>query len=291
MNRTVVFVVAISLLLLSATGCPQTDEPPSEASATQPARAQPSEVTLTMEARYLTDDAESNRVIFSPDSDLRRASYEHYYFERQAFLAIFGGVMPTESVEVVVRIKSTFSAQNVPSDPHLSAPVGGFGETNHSAEVISIVSGNQGQVQQPEEQGARPVEQRRQEGISGRFDDFNLTPGFEPDPVGADGEAGGPRDASSLGKDCQGKIAAEGSPDHVITLTEDFDYLRLRVFSQPRTSLVILDSAGNSTCVEDQQSLESAFRAGVYQVFVANLEERGNPAYLLEITEFRPEKY
>lgn len=62
------------------------------------------------------------RVVFSPDSDVRRASYEYYHFDRNAFLRFFGGAMPTEAVEVVVRIHGTSQGQNQPSDPRHAAP-------------------------------------------------------------------------------------------------------------------------------------------------------------------------
>ncbi|TVQ94318.1 MAG: hypothetical protein EA397_02310 [Deltaproteobacteria bacterium] len=102
----------------------------------QTAEAPAPPLTLTMEPRYLTDSPNENRVIYAPDSDVRRTSYERYHFSRSAFLHDVGGSLPTQPFQATVHISSTTTetSQGVKGG---SQPMGGFAITVHKARLIS----------------------------------------------------------------------------------------------------------------------------------------------------------
>lgn len=125
------------------------------------------------------------------------------------------------------------------------------------------------------------------------FQDIRLDRNFLPDPAVLEGTAGGSVDASALGTTshgpCAGRISA--NPDHRVTLGADFSYLRIRATASGDTSLVVRGPNGALYCNDDAVGLdpqiESAFSAGVYEIYVGQVSG-DNSSYRLEITEFRP---
>ncbi len=129
--------------------------------------------------------------------------------------------------------------------------------------------------------------------LSSNFEDLSLRPGFLPDPQTLSGVSGGPHDASALGTTpfgpCAGTIATH--PDHLLTVEEPFEYLRIRGFSDGDTSLVIRGPDGQVYCNDDAVGLdpqiEGSFAAGVYQIFVGAYGGEA-AAYTLDFSEYRP---
>lgn len=125
------------------------------------------------------------------------------------------------------------------------------------------------------------------------FENITIAPGFTPDPAQATGLAGGERDGSQFGQTAQGPCVGQidTTPDHVVTLEQDFSFLRFRVFSDSDTSLVIQGPRGyhcNDDTVGLDPVVEGRFAAGEYRVFVGAVGG-GFPEYTLEVTEIESE--
>lgn len=128
--------------------------------------------------------------------------------------------------------------------------------------------------------------------------DRNVTiaPGFAPDPITRDYVSGGAMDASAyeasnLSDDMCGGYMNGEEPDHVLTLTSDFDYLRVYVESEEDTTMVILTPGSNVYCYDDQYGLnpmtESAWAAGTYYIYIGTYGEADEYyPYTLYVTEF-----
>jgi len=124
------------------------------------------------------------------------------------------------------------------------------------------------------------------------YESFRLGPGFVPDPATGSGTAGGADNAARYGTTpdgpCVGSI--DTTPDHRLTLTGNFSYLRVRVTSPGDTSLVIKGPAGILRCSDDDIGLdpmiEGSWRAGSYEIYVGSLEARGQ-RYTISISEIR----
>lgn len=107
--------------------------------------------------------------------------------------------------------------------------------------------------------------------VGGNGTNFNLGPGFMPDPATATGTAGGPTDASTLQPDCRGYIAT--TPNHVLTATGAFANLRIVVNGgNADLTLVVQGPDGRYLCNDDSDGLhpmvQGAFSAGEYRIFV-----------------------
>lgn len=121
----------------------------------------------------------------------------------------------------------------------------------------------------------------------------DLAPGFWPDPIVLRYYSGGNQDASRYGEGCVGRIASV--PDHIITVTEPLDYLRIYVESSTDTTLVVEQrSTGEAACNDDADDLNPALEwdfmpVDVYHVYVGNYHENDTlTEYTLYITEFAP---
>jgi hypothetical protein len=120
-----------------------------------------------------------------------------------------------------------------------------------------------------------------------------LHPGFWPDPIVLDYYSGGNNDASSYGEPCVGRIASV--PDHILTVTEPLDYLRIYVESDADTTLVVEQvSTGEVACNDDANDLNPGLEwdfvpIDIYHVYVGNYHENDAlTEYQLFITEFEP---
>lgn len=119
---------------------------------------------------------------------------------------------------------------------------------------------------------------------------LSLTPGFMPDPQTASGaNAGGTLRASTFDSGCNaGNIPT--TPQHALTLTADFENLKIMVHSVSDTTLVIREPSGTYRCNDDTEGLmpaiEGAFAAGTYQIWVGRFSSVGNAApYTIGFTE------
>ncbi|MFP4652383.1 MAG: hypothetical protein ACLFM4_08155 [Phormidium sp.] len=105
---------------------------------------------------------------------------------------------------------------------------------------------------------------------------LDLTPGFEE--MVLDGNSGG----SSNSQDC-GYTATV--PNHTLTLTEDFSYLRLDVLAEAHpTLLVIGPDSGDRFCARSLPQQSGYWQAGTYEIYVGDLNGDSAP-YQLSISE------
>ncbi|MEZ4605578.1 MAG: hypothetical protein R2880_04595 [Deinococcales bacterium] len=116
---------------------------------------------------------------------------------------------------------------------------------------------------------------------------------FSPDPLMMNFFAGGPTVGSErFGNDCRGYIGEK--PDHILELKDSFSHLYLYVKSQADTSLIVINSEGQSFCSDNTgNSLNPALnftslKAGSYQIYVGNFDASEQPAYQLFISQKTP---
>ncbi len=124
----------------------------------------------------------------------------------------------------------------------------------------------------------------------GRFRDRRLRRGFLPDPVTDGGTAGGEVDVAALGGGCRGRV--DPQPAHVLTLADDFDYLRIAVVDAPGpVTLIVRAPTGAYLCSTPDEGLpaivQDAWVAGRYLVWVGTRDVSA-PTYRLEYSETRP---
>lgn len=124
-------------------------------------------------------------------------------------------------------------------------------------------------------------------GGGGGSNSFMVAPGFTPDPRTADGEAGGPFDASTRNAQCRGWIGAVS--DHTLHVTQPFTNLRVVVASPQDTTLVIQLSNGTYMCNDDSEGLnpivEGAFPAGIHRIYVGTYARNATAPYTIAVTE------
>ncbi len=102
---------------------------------------------------------------------------------------------------------------------------------------------------------------------SGRnYCDFRLSPDFKPDPLASTGLSGGPIRTDDCGN-------IDAAPDHVITLSQPFAYLRVYAVSSGDVTMVVQGPFGR-VCSDDAIGLMPAvarqWPAGTYQVWVGD---------------------
>ncbi len=125
-----------------------------------------------------------------------------------------------------------------------------------------------------------------------------IAPNFQPDPISIEYAAGGNVEtAKAFGASCTAGFIAN-TPDHVITVTQDFDYLRFVVQSDADTTMVIQDTSDNSVaCVDDTEGygqnpaivFSRGLPAGTYNIYVGNYTAQQQSPYTFYITEY-PER-
>ncbi len=125
------------------------------------------------------------------------------------------------------------------------------------------------------------------------FEDIAIAPSFSPKVITLRGISGGAvemqktsgRKSTETG-DCIGFIDA--APDHKITLTKPFPYLKLQVKSSGDTVLLVR-GPGGSWCSDDvsdrNPEISGDWLEGTYEVWVGSYEENTSFPYLLQLTE------
>ncbi|MEZ4630747.1 MAG: hypothetical protein R2880_08575 [Deinococcales bacterium] len=124
--------------------------------------------------------------------------------------------------------------------------------------------------------------------------EISLTPGFQPDPLSFEYISGGPVDANAnYGGDCKGFIASE--PDHVVTLEQDFPYLRITVKSGKDTTMILESSDGSVIICKDDISRENfnpqigqALDSGVYKIYIGSYDAGNLANYSISFSESSP---
>jgi hypothetical protein len=127
--------------------------------------------------------------------------------------------------------------------------------------------------------------------LAASYETFSLAPGFLPDPATGSGISGG---ADAVPSQCGfgGDINLSGLPDHVLTVEQSFNYVRIFVTSSEDVSLVMRNSkTGGFTCVDDSNGTllpeyEGALAAGTYDIWIGDFAPSNGFAYDLNITEF-----
>lgn len=113
--------------------------------------------------------------------------------------------------------------------------------------------------------------------------------GFLPDPRTIEGVAGGPIDTSGLGGSCRGRVTAQ--PTHVLTLTDELDFMQLYLTSEIELTIVVLTPEGRFLCdagTEDVVEVSSGrWPPGDYRIWVGTPEEDVTARHRLGISEIR----
>ena len=105
------------------------------------------------------------------------------------------------------------------------------------------------------------------------YETFSLAPGFEPNPSVGQGQSGGDRWIEGCGY-----INSEDSPDHVLKLTDNFDYLEIGIVSEGDLTLVMKQvETGETKCVDDSNGtllpeFVGTWPAGTYHLWVGDWE-------------------
>lgn len=125
------------------------------------------------------------------------------------------------------------------------------------------------------------------------FEDIAIVPNFMPKVIVLRGISGGTvetqktsgRKSTETGV-CIGFI--DKVPDHKMTLTKPFRYLKLQVKSSGDT-IMLVRGPGGSWCSDDVSDrnpvISGDWLAGTYEVWVGSYEENNSFPYLLHITE------
>lgn len=118
------------------------------------------------------------------------------------------------------------------------------------------------------------------------YQSFNLAPGFTPDPQVGTGLSGGTRSTS----DC-GYVDASNAPDHVVTLTRPFEFLRASVEAPGDVTLLITGPDGRF-CSDDANGLmpevSGYWSAGTYSIWIGDFvgDSSGTYRYQLMLSEY-----
>ena len=105
----------------------------------------------------------------------------------------------------------------------------------------------------------------------------SLSAGFLPDPVTIDTYSGGGNDASSVGRNCVGRIG--DGPDVVLNFRSSGGRLAIGVVSSSDTSLIINGPDGRYYCNDDTNGLDPALvwgsnaPSGQYDIWVGAVGE------------------
>ena len=110
---------------------------------------------------------------------------------------------------------------------------------------------------------------------------FTVSPGFLPDPVIGTGQSSGPRFTNDCGY-------VDTVPDHVVTVTQRFDYMRAHVVSGGDVTLLIQGPNGRF-CSDDANGLLPALAGpwppGEYQIWIGDWGQ-SYYRYTLYLTEY-----
>jgi hypothetical protein len=113
------------------------------------------------------------------------------------------------------------------------------------------------------------------------YQSFSLAPGFTPDPQVGTGLSGGTRSTN----DC-GYVDASNAPDHVVTLTRPFSFLRASVEASGDVTLLVTGPDGRF-CSDDANGLmpeiSGYWPAGTYNIWVGDFVGNGNGTYRYQL--------
>lgn len=110
------------------------DQPTAQTPAPKPLERQ----TLLLDPAALTWDTRTGTLTFAPGSRVMSAHYTTYILDASSLETLLGG-RPTAPVRVVIEVTSSETVRDVPSDPMLPSPQGGFVRTTLHGRALSIV--------------------------------------------------------------------------------------------------------------------------------------------------------
>lgn len=124
----------------------------------------------------------------------------------------------------------------------------------------------------------------------GRHRDRRLRRGFLPDPRQDGGSAGGVIDVRLLGAECQGFV--NSTPSHVLTLRDDFDYLRVQLGEVSGEATIILRTPGGRYLCSAPSDTnahvdQDAWVRGRYLIWIGSRTREAQPEYRICYTEIR----
>ncbi|NES73847.1 MAG: hypothetical protein F6K24_56030 [Okeania sp. SIO2D1] len=123
------------------------------------------------------------------------------------------------------------------------------------------------------------------------FENVTITPGQQPSTVTVRGISGGSVEtknkAGTQGTDtgaCAGFV--DELPDHIMTLTEFFNFLSVKVRSSGDTTLLV-DGPGGTWCNDDSSGVDPAIAGqwleGEYKIWVGSHEQDQYHPYVIQI--------
>lgn len=124
----------------------------------------------------------------------------------------------------------------------------------------------------------------------GRARGRRILRGFLPDPIQDSGTTGGDVDVRLLGASCLGFVTAQ--PSHVLTLRDEFDYLRVQLGGAPGVATVVLRTPGGRyLCSSPNEGNafvdQDAWPEGVYRIWIGAREPNAEVDYRICYTEAR----
>ncbi|AFY71295.1 hypothetical protein Pse7367_3046 [Thalassoporum mexicanum PCC 7367] len=125
------------------------------------------------------------------------------------------------------------------------------------------------------------------------FEDLRLSPKFQPDPQSVLGISGGAVEMQSESGKAQSETGPclgfiDTVPDHTITLTSGFSYLKIQVLSSGDTTLFVR-GPGGSWCNDDEANrnpeIAGQWLPGTYEVWVGSYQKNASYPYVLQVGE------
>jgi len=127
------------------------------------------------------------------------------------------------------------------------------------------------------------------------FENVTVSPRFSPDPVTLRGISGGSLPARGMSEreetatgPCVGFV--DGPPDHVLTLTDFFDFLSVEIQSSEDTTLVV-KGPGGAWCNDDisgrNPAIAGQWQAGSYFIWVGSYQQHEYYPYIMRVTQIR----
>lgn len=129
------------------------------------------------------------------------------------------------------------------------------------------------------------------------FENITLSPNFNPDAIAIRGISGGTiwaREIAARKETETGPCVgfADEQPDHVITLTNFFNYLSLQVES-PADTTIIVRGPGGTWCNDDlidrgkNPGIVGQWQAGTYQVWIGSFNKKQYHPYRIKLSELQ----
>ncbi|MEC4896264.1 MAG: hypothetical protein SAL07_25200 [Oscillatoria sp. PMC 1051.18] len=129
------------------------------------------------------------------------------------------------------------------------------------------------------------------------FENRTIAPTFSPDPLEIRGVSGGDVTARSIVGTAESPTGAcvgyiDRQPDHVLTLTSFFKFLKVEVRSSQDTTIVV-KGPGGIWCNDDgsnnnkNPAIAGQWQQGAYQIWVGSYQKNAFHDYVMRITQIQ----